>query len=145
MDNQIWRVRRAPGPIIAVANHNGHDVRPEVAALSVLDATSRLREDDPFTGEWAEVVPTSLVAQRSRFEVDLNRPRETAVYLTPEDAWGLELWNNNSKIVETRTGFYDILRFNLSIPDRGMPYAICDLVQYTDLAVPAQNRPNFCP
>ena len=94
MDNKIWRVRRAQGPVIAVANHNGHELRSEVAALSVLDEASRLREEDPFTGEWAEVVPTSLVAQRSRFEVDLNRPRETAVYMTPDDAWGLELWNN---------------------------------------------------
>ena len=75
MDDRIWRVRCSQGPVIAVANHNGHELRSEVAALSALDKASRLREEDPFTGEWAEVVPTSLVARRSRFEVDLNRPR----------------------------------------------------------------------
>jgi len=32
------------------------------------------------------------VAVRSRFEVDLNRPRDGAVYRRPEDAWGLNLW-----------------------------------------------------
>ena len=109
MDHQIWRVRRAQGPVIAVANHNGHELRTEVAALSVLDEASRLREEDPFTGEWAEVVPTSLVAQRSRFEMDLNRPRETAVYMTPDDAWGLELWNNtlSQAVIDDSLSEYD--------------------------------------
>jgi N-formylglutamate amidohydrolase len=32
------------------------------------------------------------VALRSRFEVDLNRPREKAVYRSPQDAWGLTVW-----------------------------------------------------
>jgi N-formylglutamate amidohydrolase len=30
--------------------------------------------------------------RRSRFELDLNRPRDKAVYITPADAWGLEVW-----------------------------------------------------
>ena len=93
MDDQLWRVRSSPGPVIAVANHNGHAMRPEVAALTALDEATRSREEDPFTGEWAEVAPSSVVVECSRFEVDLNRPRDTAVYLTPDDAWGLDLWN----------------------------------------------------
>ncbi len=32
---------------------------------------------------------------RSRFEVDLNRPREIAVYRTPDDAWGLRVWRDS--------------------------------------------------
>jgi N-formylglutamate amidohydrolase len=31
--------------------------------------------------------------RRSRFEVDLNRPPEAAIYRTPEEAWGLEVWH----------------------------------------------------
>jgi hypothetical protein len=109
MDDQILRVRRSQGPIIAVANHNGHELRPEVAALSVLDEASRLREEDPFTGEWAEVAPTSMVAQRSRFEVDLNRPRETAVYMTADDAWGFELWKSTppQTVIDVSLSEYD--------------------------------------
>jgi N-formylglutamate deformylase len=38
------------------------------------------------------LAPTRLIALRSRFEVDLNRPRERAVYRGPADAWGLEVW-----------------------------------------------------
>ena len=109
MEDKFWRVRCSQGPVIAVANHNGHELRSEVAALSALDEDSRIREEDPFTGQWAEVVPTSLVAERSRFEVDLNRPRETAVYMTPDDAWGLELWNNTlpQAVIDVSLSEYD--------------------------------------
>ena len=80
------------GPIIATAVHNGHDLRPEVAALVALSDSDRLREEDPFTAIWTTVVDTRLVPSRSRFEVDLNRSRDKAVYLRPEDAWGLRVW-----------------------------------------------------
>lgn len=52
----------------------------------------RLREEDPFTGQAIVDVPTHVIAGRSRFEVDLNRAAETAVYRTPEQSWGLEVW-----------------------------------------------------
>jgi N-formylglutamate amidohydrolase len=69
-------------------------VRDEIMRHMALDEASRLREEDPFTGRWTEIAPTRVVGTRSRFEVDLNRPRETAVYRTPEDAWGLEVWGD---------------------------------------------------
>jgi N-formylglutamate amidohydrolase len=81
-------------PLLAVALHHGDAVRGEVAALLALDADRRLAEEDPLTGVWAEIAQNRLVALRSRFEVDLNRSPETAVYVTPEHAWGLELWRS---------------------------------------------------
>ena len=36
-------------PIIAVAVHNGHELREEAAALTALDDAQRLMEEDPFT------------------------------------------------------------------------------------------------
>jgi len=92
MTHSFWTSRIGPGPIIAVANHHGHGLRPDVAEIMALDADSRRREEDPYTGEWAALAPSYLIAQHSRFEVDLNRPRENAIYLTPGDAWGLEVW-----------------------------------------------------
>ena len=80
------------GPIIATAIHDGHVLRAEVANLIALDRDVRRREEDPFTSRLAAVVPTRLIASRSRFEVDLNRPREQAIYVKPEDAWGLAVW-----------------------------------------------------
>jgi N-formylglutamate amidohydrolase len=52
-----------------------------------------LYEEDPYTSAWTSIAPTRIVARRSRFEVDFNRPRDKAVYLVPADAWGLEVWH----------------------------------------------------
>lgn len=84
--------RRGRGPIVAAAVHQGHDTRDEVEAALALDEHERLREEDPFTGEWAQIADTQILGLRSRFEVDLNRPRAQAVYLSPADAWGLNVW-----------------------------------------------------
>jgi N-formylglutamate deformylase len=81
------------GPRIATAIHDGHGVRPEVAELLALDDGERLREEDPFTGGWTSIAETRVVGLRSRFEIDLNRERSKAVYLSPEDAWGLRVWS----------------------------------------------------
>ncbi|NNE00485.1 MAG: N-formylglutamate amidohydrolase [Pirellulaceae bacterium] len=95
MTDQIWRLHLGSGPLIATAVHDGHDVRDDVAKHLALTDLEQLREEDPFTGEWAEVAPTRVVGTRSRFEVDLNRPREKAVYRKPEDAWGLNVWKDD--------------------------------------------------
>jgi N-formylglutamate deformylase len=87
-----WQVHEGGGPVIATAVHHGHDLRPEVAARIALDERQRLCEEDPYAGAWAAVGDTSVVVHRSRFEVDLNRPRDQAVYLHPEQSWGLDVW-----------------------------------------------------
>ena len=91
-DLTIWELQQGDSPLVAAAIHHGHAVREEVAALLALPEADRLREEDPFTGDWTVVAPTRLVGLRSRFEVDLNRPRNKAVYIEPEDAWGLHVW-----------------------------------------------------
>jgi hypothetical protein len=89
-------VRSERGPVLATAIHAGHDLRDEIAARTALDDAARLREEDPFTDLLIPEVCTSVVVRRSRFELDLNRPRERAVYRRPEDAWGLELWTSEA-------------------------------------------------
>lgn len=90
--NDVFEVQRAEGPVVAAAIHDGHAVRPDVAASLALSEQQRLHEEDPFTWLWTEVGDTRVRMLRSRFEVDVNRPRELAVYQRPEDAWGLEVW-----------------------------------------------------
>jgi hypothetical protein len=92
MRDVVFRLDEGEGPIVATAIHDGHAIRPEIEALLAIDEATRLREEDPFTGRIAAVAPTSFVALRSRFEIDLNRPRDAAVYRTPEDAFGLSVW-----------------------------------------------------
>ncbi len=85
--------RRGPGPVIAAAVHNGHQTRPCVARKMVISDLEQLREEDPLTGEWTQFANTQIVGLRSRFEVDLNRPRDKAVYKTPAEAWGMQVWD----------------------------------------------------
>ena len=89
---EIAEVLEGQEPIVATAIHDGHELRDEVSSAIALEDADRLREEDPFTGIWTSVVTTQLVAHRSRFEVDLNGPREKPVYRTPEDPWGLQVW-----------------------------------------------------
>ena len=83
----------APNLVIATAVHNGHDLRPDMSALVQLDESTRLREEDPHTGTLARRFASNVVVHRSRFEIDLNREQDQAVYRTPDDAWGLQVWH----------------------------------------------------
>jgi hypothetical protein len=69
-----------------------------VAALFAITKTDRRREEDPFTATWTAVGDTRIVGQRSRFELDLNRSREKAIYLKPEDAWGIRIWQTKPSL-----------------------------------------------
>ncbi len=91
-DTPWWTLQRGDDCIVATAIHDGHGLRDACASRMQLRADERLREEDPHTGYAIGAIPTHLVMHRSRFEVDLNRAREQAVYLTPDQSWGLEVW-----------------------------------------------------
>ncbi len=107
-------------PIIAAAIHNGHLLSEELEHLTALSAAERLREEDPFTGGWAEISSNKIIANFSRFEVDLNRPPDKSVYLVPEDAWGLDLWHSGPPeelVTQTRlkyAEFYESVRSSIN-------------------------------
>ena len=133
----LWRGQEAQGPVVAVAVHAGHAVRHEVAAAMAIAESARLREEDPGTGEWAARFPTHLVAARSRFEFDLNRPRDSAVYLQPEDCWDLDVWCRPlpDEIVERSRAGYDAFYATLAgILDRAQAafgrFVVYDLHSY---------------
>ena len=92
LDRPGWTVQRGSGPIVATAIHDGHDLRPEVARAMALGEADRLREEDPFSGQAVRDVGTHIVVHRSRFEIDLNRAAAEAVYVGPEQSWGLDVW-----------------------------------------------------
>lgn len=105
----LWWGQEAACPVVAVAIHAGHALRDEVADLTAVPAARRFREEDPGTDEWAMWFPTRLVAARSRFEVDLNRPRDSAVYGRSEDCWDLEPWHRPlpPEVVQRSLQVYD--------------------------------------
>jgi hypothetical protein len=88
-----WTATRGPGPVLATAIHDGRELRPAALEAIALPEADRLREEDPFTGQAVMGVPTHIVVHRSRFEFDLNRAPESAVYRTPEQSWGLQVWH----------------------------------------------------
>jgi len=137
MDPCFCEIVEGDGPIVAAAIHNGHALREEVAEQTALSEIDRLREEDPYTGAWASLAPTRLVALRSRFEVDLNRPREKAVYRRPEDAWGLVLWREEptdgiiERSLESYDAFYnDLERIYAGLAARFGRFVVFDLHSY---------------
>ncbi len=94
MSEVIWDLVEGQQPIAATAIHDGHEMREEASLNTALTSAERRREEDPGTSIFASVAGTQLVVRRSRFEVDLNRPRNAAVYVVPDDAWGLDLWHH---------------------------------------------------
>ena len=89
-----WDITLADGPVIATAIHDGHSIRPSLQPLLALPREDRMREEDPLTGLLTAVGDVRIRVPVSRFEVDLNRPRELAVYARPEHCWGLEVWRS---------------------------------------------------
>jgi N-formylglutamate deformylase len=79
-------------PLLATAIHNGHLISEDLVRLFALNESDQLREEDPFTWIWTGITENRIVAHHSRFEFDLNRPPEKAIYMLPSDAWGLEVW-----------------------------------------------------
>lgn len=105
-----WEVGGEPGPLVAVAPHAGHDVRPEVQRRLAVSPEERLKEEDPYTDRWVHGVGhVAIPVFRSRFEVDLNRPRDQAVYRRPDDAWGIQVWREppDPGIVARSLDLYD--------------------------------------
>lgn len=123
-------------PLVTTAIHAGHELRPEVADRMALGESARLREEDPFTDRLTAIGGVPVVATRSRFEVDLNRPREAAVYVTPEDAWGLDVWDEPlpdaviERSLAVYDAFYDALAGVLDDLARQGPFVVLDLHSY---------------
>jgi len=74
---------------VCAAVHDGHQFRKELWDNCLHTAYERWYEDDPATKTIIDTQPIVIAGLDSRFEYDLNRDPETAIY---EDAWGKQLW-----------------------------------------------------
>jgi hypothetical protein len=133
----LWTVERGLSPIIATAIHEGHSSRADLALLYALSHDERLREEDPYTEFTIRDVPNRIVFHRSRFEVDINRSREGAIYLTPEQAWGLKVWSDTlpDDQVETSLKVHDayyemLLAFLKGIERQHARFVVLDIHSY---------------
>ncbi len=92
---QEWDLVIGHGPVFATAIHDGHLVRESLRPHLAIEAEDRRREEDPLTGLFTTVGDVRLRANHSRFQVDLNRPRDLAMSTSPEDTWGLKIWHDS--------------------------------------------------
>ncbi len=90
-----WEVLQREGPVLATAIHAGHRIREDLKPYLQADDGTRRREEDPMTGIWAGVGDHVFRTSTSRFEVDLNRPRDKALSANPEDTWGIRVWKES--------------------------------------------------
>jgi len=107
--SDAYYIHEGEGPFVAAAIHSGHEVRNSLKPLFNLTEMERLREEDPYTDLLTSIAPSRIIGLRSRFEVDLNRERRLAVYRSPEDAWGLDVWKSppGDEIISRSLEIYD--------------------------------------
>lgn len=90
-----YKIKNANSPLWAFAIHDGHEIGEDLLPYVALSDAERLREEDPFTAEIANLPINQFVVNTSRFQLDLNRDVQNAVYLHPKQAWGLQVFRAN--------------------------------------------------
>ncbi|RMB60512.1 hypothetical protein EAX61_06735 [Dokdonia sinensis] len=71
------------------AVHDGHEFRKELWDNCLHTEYDRWYEEDPCTRQMVQSMPMVIAGRDSRFEYDLNRAPDNAIY---DDAWGKKLW-----------------------------------------------------
>ncbi|MEA1886964.1 MAG: flavohemoglobin expression-modulating QEGLA motif protein [Bacteroidota bacterium] len=79
-------------PYACMSIHNGHRLRPDLKEICRLTDHERWQEEDPHTLDMISSLPIVISAMDSRYEYDLNRKAENAIYT---DAWGKQIWKES--------------------------------------------------
>jgi len=124
-------------PYVATAIHAGSRVRPEVMPYMTLSENGRFLEEDPATDEMISGLTSRVTALDSRFEYELNRPPWRSIFITPELAWGLEVYANglpeeiHQRSLAKRAEFYRFMKaLVLAIADRHGKCVVYDAHSY---------------
>lgn len=78
-----------PSHIAATAIHSSRQIREELQPMLKISPEERLREEDPGTEFFLKRFPIIITAADSRYEYDINRKEERAIY---DIAWGKKAW-----------------------------------------------------
>ncbi|MEC3907928.1 N-formylglutamate amidohydrolase [Tamlana sp. 2201CG12-4] len=99
-------------PYACAAIHDGHQFRKELWDNCIHTEYERWYEEDPETKTMIKTHPIVIAGCDSRFEYDLNRAPEEAVF---ETAWGKQLWYKplsetmKTKSLQKHTNFYRVM------------------------------------
>lgn len=100
-------------PFVCAAIHDGHQFRKELWDNCLHTEYDRWYEEDPETKNMVISHPILLAGCDSRFEYDLNRPPEEAVF---ETAWGKQLWktslpdDHKERSLQKHISFYRVVQ-----------------------------------
>jgi hypothetical protein len=98
---------------ICGAVHDGHQFRKDLWDNCLHTEYDRWYEEDPETKNMVVSHPIVIAGCDSRFEYDLNRAPDTAIYT---DAWGKQLWKTplaeaeKQKSLEKHNAFYKVVK-----------------------------------
>ncbi|WP_075342917.1 N-formylglutamate amidohydrolase [Tenacibaculum agarivorans] len=99
-------------PFVCAAVHDGHQFRKELWEYCLHTEYERWYEEDPCTKQMIASQPIVISGLDSRFEYDLNRSPDVAIY---DDAWGKKLWRSplpaevRSRSLQKHTNFYKVV------------------------------------
>ncbi len=99
------------------AVHDGHQFRKELWDNCLHTEYDRWYEEDPATKAMVQSHPIVIAGCDSRFEYDLNRTPDDAVFIT---AWGKQLWRNplpevmKQKSLNKHANFYKVVHALMS-------------------------------
>lgn len=100
-------------PFICGAVHDGHQFRKSLWDNCLHTEYERWFEEDPATKQMIQTFPIVIAGCDSRFEYDLNRAPEAAIYT---DAWGKQLWkqplseDEKQQSLQKHTNFYKVVK-----------------------------------
>jgi uncharacterized protein (TIGR02421 family) len=115
-------------PIVCVAIHNGHKLRPELEKLLLLSKKERFYEEDPYTDELISSFPIQLIGNDSRFEYDLNRAKTLSTHF--KTAWNKQVFDHplsqkqRAKSHSKHQSFYNVLEAIISVIEKLFKNAI---------------------
>ncbi len=99
-------------PYVCGAVHDGHQFRKELWENCLHSEYERWYEEDPCTKEFVKNHSILIAGCDSRFEYDLNRATDQAIF---EDAWGKKLWKEplnptqRKRSIEKHNAFYRVV------------------------------------
>lgn len=99
-------------PYACAAIHDGHQLDKRLWENCLHTAYDRWFEEDPGTGTMISMLPITIIAHDSRFEYDLNRDPNEAVY---DSAWGKNLWkkpltrDERDRAISKHDNFYKVV------------------------------------
>ena len=103
-------------PQLFLAIHNGHNMSENIKQKIGISELDRMREEDPYTEFFINDKENFIIQNTSRFEYDLNRMPDKAIYRIPENCWGLPIYPReqltNDEVIISQSN-YDTFYTNL--------------------------------